>query len=90
MRVLLAAAVAATAVVIAPASPAHAEVSLRCQQHLLQTPGTTASADVRYHRSRGEFSPCNEQEASESDGANNERSNKRDDKSRYCRKHWFC
>lgn len=92
MRALVAAVVAAAAVLLAPAAPAHAEVSAACWAHLAELPpGETPAGDVRYHRMRGEFSPCTEQEAAEADSARSDRDNdRRDEKSRYCKKRWFC
>jgi len=100
LKVLLAAAIAASAIVITPPASAHAEVSARCWAHLAEIPAdqkTTAAGDVRYHRMRGEFSPCNEQEANEADhsswgssSSNDRDKDKHDDKSRYCKKRWFC
>lgn len=78
---------------------AHAEVSVQCVAHLAERPGTTASADRRYHLEQGEFSPCSEQDAGEnregevSRGASSspeDNGNDRDKKSRHCRKHWYC
>ncbi|AZS08280.1 hypothetical protein PBI_IRONMAN_79 [Mycobacterium phage IronMan] len=75
-------------------APAHAEVSAQCWAHLAEIPpGETPAGDVRYHRLKGEFSPCTEQEASEaSQAASNGGGEKRDHdkKSRYCKKRWFC
>lgn len=94
MKVLLAAAIAAGAVLIAPAAPAHAEVSARCWAHLAEIPaGETPAGDVRYHRMRGEFSPCTEQEAAEASGSSSRsdrREERHEEKSRYCKKRWFC
>lgn len=73
---------------------AHAEVSARCWAHLAEIPaGETPAGDVRYHRMRGEFSPCTEQEAAEASGSSSRSSDsgeRREEKSRYCKKRWFC
>jgi len=93
MKILLAAVVAVGAVVLAPAAPAHADVSAACWAHLAEIPpGETPAGDVRYHRLRGEFSPCTEQEAAEAtrSSSNKDNDNYRDEKSRYCKKRWFC
>lgn len=92
MKLLLAAAIAATGVIITPAAPAHAEVSAECWAHLAELPpGVTPASDVRYHRARGEFSPCTEQEAAEASTASQNKDNhSRDEKSRYCKRRWFC
>lgn len=94
MKFVIVAAIAASAAIVAPAAPAHAEVSAACWAHLAELPpGETPAGDVRYHRLRGEHSPCTEQEADEAtrsasrDSGSNE---KRDSKSRYCKKRWFC
>lgn len=94
IKVLVTAAIAASAVLVAPATPAHAEVSARCWSHLAEIPaGETPAGDVRYHRMRGEFSPCTEQEAAEASGSssrNDRREERHEEKSRYCKKRWFC
>lgn len=92
MKVLIAAAIAAAGVALAPAAPAHAEVSAACWAHLAEIPpGETPAGDVRYHRARGEHSPCTEQEAAEASSSNKSSNNyNRDEKSRYCKKRWFC
>lgn len=101
-KVLIAAALAVGAVTVAQPATANAEVSARCWAHLAEIPAsqkTSAAGDVRYHRARGEFSPCTEQEASEADrsswgssSSDDNRDNSRHDdgKSRYCKKRWFC
>lgn len=95
-RYILAGLVAAVVVGNAPAiiAEAQAEVSARCWTHLAQLPpGETPAGDVRYHRLKGEFSPCTEQEASEASASSSDGSGKdkdRDKKSRHCRKHWYC
>ena len=60
-------AIFATAVIIAYAPEANAEVSVRCWTHLAEHPGTTAAADRRYHLERAEASDCSEKEAAEAD-----------------------
>lgn len=92
MKVLVAAVLVVGAVQLAPAPVAHAEVSAACWAHLAELPAgskTTAAGDVRYHRMRGEFSPCSEQEAAEVDGSSDRR-DRDGEKSRYCKKRWFC
>ena len=93
IKPLLIVTITASAVTFAPV--AQAEVSAACWAHLagLRDKTTTAAADVRYHRMRGEASACNEQEAREADGARSAKSDERkhdEGKSRYCRKHWYC
>lgn len=99
MRSTASVVLAATAcVLLSPPAPAHAEVSAECWAHLVAIPSsqrTTAAGDVRYHRERGELSPCTEREAAEADrtaqatGPSDSREYD-DGKSRYCRKRWFC
>lgn len=86
-RVIAGLVLAAMALSIAQASPAHAEVSARCTAHIAQHGGTPA-ADRRYHLEHGEFSPCTEQDAKDEPSKHDD--HKDDDKSRYCRKHWYC
>lgn len=67
----------------------HADVSARCWAHLAEIPAgqkTTAAGDVRYHRERGQFSPCNEQEAAEADSASSSDNRpRRDDPGYHCK-----
>lgn len=86
----------------APATPAYAEVSAECWEHLAGVKeSNTPAADRRYHLERGEHSPCTEQDASQGNRNNsgrrvdstqgsdyNDKGNER--KSKYCRKRWFC
>ncbi len=47
--------------------------------------------DSAYHVSHGELPTCSNEERKTSSGANNNNDKpKSDDKSRYCRKHFFC
>ncbi|APC43227.1 hypothetical protein SEA_JAAN_80 [Mycobacterium phage Jaan] len=75
------------------APEASADVSAQCWAHLAEIPpGETPAGDVRYHRLKGEFSPCTEQEATEASQSSSDGSKDkdRDKKSRHCRKHWYC
>ncbi|QJD50289.1 hypothetical protein SEA_IWOKEUPLIKEDIS_86 [Mycobacterium phage Iwokeuplikedis] len=76
----------AVGVLLVGPSPAEAATP-ECWAHLAERPGTTPAADRRYHLERGEPSPCTEADAAESssDGSDHD-----DEKSRYCRKRWFC
>ncbi|AXH46820.1 hypothetical protein SEA_ACOLYTE_77 [Mycobacterium phage Acolyte] len=101
-RLLAGLVLALTASAVIQAGPAHAEVSARCYAHLAEHPGTTPAADRRFHLEHGEFSPCTEQDANESEHRDEHHDeihrphvggdddHKDDDKSRYCRKRWFC
>lgn len=104
-RAFLLAVVVGASVVLAPAFPAHAQVSAECWAHLAGVKkSNTPAADRRFHLARGEFSPCTEQDAADSGGSSNgsssngDRRDSRsdsgdsgsDESSRYCRKHWYC
>ena len=86
----------AFAMVIALASEAKADVTARCAIHLAGQPGTTAAADRRYHLEHGEESPCTEADARGREGeamrgaSPSHGDDHQDEKSRYCRKHWYC
>lgn len=96
MLVLSLLALMAMAVIQVGPAPAHAEVSAQCWAHLAGIPAdqkTTPAGDRRYHLEHGEFSPCTEQDANEgsapaSRGGDEHRDD--DNKSHYCRKHWYC
>jgi len=89
-------------VVYGPALPAHADVSAECWKHLAEIEAEygikeTPAADRRHHRERGEYSPCTEQDAQQSDSGrvdnsrNSDYNDKgKDRKSKYCRKTWWC
>ena len=77
----------ASAAIIAYAPEAKADVSAQCWAHLAEIPaGETPAGDVRYHRAKGQFSPCTEQEAREASGASSSQGSKSyDDKPRHRR-----
>ncbi|AOT25004.1 hypothetical protein PBI_KALPINE_85 [Mycobacterium phage Kalpine] len=99
-RYILAGLAAAVVVGNAPAiiAEAHAEVSAQCWAHLAEIPAdqkTTPAGDRRYHLEHGEFSPCTEQDANEGSRPapvprTGEDNHPDEEKSRYCRKHWYC
>lgn len=96
-KVLIVIAAVFTAMIYAPATPAHAET---CAAHLASH-GVSKSADIEYHILHGGESPCKEEQdrqqaannssKSQTSGSDSYReSNDGDRKSRYCRKNWFC
>ena len=83
------------ALTVAYAPQANAEVSAGCWAHLAEIPpGETPAGDRRYHLAKGEPSPCSEQETSEversSAASRNDGSERHEEKSRFCKKKWFC
>uniref|UniRef100_A0AAU8GS46 Uncharacterized protein n=1 Tax=Mycobacterium phage BabyBack TaxID=3158877 RepID=A0AAU8GS46_9CAUD len=89
------------ALAVAYSPPAHAEVSAQCWAHLAEIPpGETPAGDRRYHLMRGEPSPCSEQEVNEASqsreavgtrGSAASPDRKQDnEKSRFCKKRWYC
>jgi hypothetical protein len=105
-RAFLLAVVVGASVMLAPAFPAHAQVSAECWAHLAGVKkSNTPAADRRYHLERGEFSPCTEQDAADNSGGSSNGSSSNSDRrhddsnssdsgddgsSRYCRKHFYC
>ena len=78
---------------------AHAEVSASCRvhlQHVQEATGkhVTAAEDRRHWLDRGQKSMyCSEQDAAESSttqATDSSSDEKHDDKSRYCKRKWYC
>ncbi|QBJ04888.1 hypothetical protein SEA_ELEPHANTOON_87 [Mycobacterium phage Elephantoon] len=60
---------------------------VRSDAHVAEHGGLTA--DSSYHIQHGELPTCNGSEQTARQG-DESRDNDRDNKSRYCRKHWYC
>ncbi|AEJ92359.1 site-specific recombination directionality factor RDF [Mycobacterium phage DroogsArmy] len=91
--IALAMAASFTGLGLVTSGQAQAAPSAECAAHLAgKQTAITPSADRRYHLERGEFSPCNEEDAGGSSSARRDDHPQEDDeqKTRFCRKRWYC
>ncbi|AGK87553.1 site-specific recombination directionality factor RDF [Mycobacterium phage HINdeR] len=89
--IALALAASFTGLGLVTSGQAQAAPSAECVAHLAgKQTAITPSADRRYHLERGEASPCNAEDAGESATRDDRVEQDDEQKSRFCRKRWYC